>query len=121
MSSEKEYPEVHNIIDRGSDIGVLPVEVGLVGCEEREVILVGGGVVSPGRVGFTEDLGPVIGWKGFASGGAARSLPDVPGAFRRRFRGARGEKPGVLWESDERQIGYLVNDKGNKYQLKYSQ
>jgi hypothetical protein len=42
-------PAVHHGVDGPPDLGVLPVQVGLLGCEEVEVVLAGRGVVRPGR------------------------------------------------------------------------
>ena len=53
-------PEVHHVVHGRSHLRILPIEVRLFGGEEREKILVGGGVVGPGAVGVAEDHGPVV-------------------------------------------------------------
>lgn len=55
-------PEVHHIMDGIPDLRVFPIEIRLLGREQGQEILVSLGVIGPGTVGFTEDLGPVIGW-----------------------------------------------------------
>ena len=82
-------PAAHHRVDRLPDLRVLPVEVGLLGREEVQVVLAGGLVVGPRRAG--ERRAPVgrlgAGRAGRVAG--ARRAPPVPvalGVVRRRPR-----------------------------------
>lgn len=76
------HPEVHHVPDGGAHVGVLPVQVRLLGREEPEVELARPLVVVPGRVGLAQDLRPVVGGLGRpVLVGAPRRLPDVPVAL----------------------------------------
>ena len=44
-------PEFHDIVDGGADGRGLPIEIGLLGGEEGEIVLLACGVVCPGAVG----------------------------------------------------------------------
>ena len=52
-------PEVHQVVDLGAHLGVLPVQVGLLGREHVQVVLSGGLIEGPGRT--TENRLPVVG------------------------------------------------------------
>lgn len=49
-------PKKHHVVDGGTDFGVFPVEVGLLGGKERQEVLVCIGIICPGTIGFPENL-----------------------------------------------------------------
>ena len=82
-------PPAHHLVDRLPDLGVLPVEVGLLAGEQVQVVLAGVGVVLPGRPG--EERPPVGGFgAGIAAvhalAGRSPPVPIALGIVRRRLR-----------------------------------
>ena len=94
-------PEAHHIVDRSAYRRVAPVEIGLLGVEQMEVVLTRSLIKAPGRA--TKIAQPVI-WRPPVSG---RVTPDIPVAERTRARGACLHKPGVLIRGV---VGYQVED-----------
>jgi len=96
-------PPVHHVIDGGADLGVVPVQVGLLLVEQVQVVLARSLVPGPGRAG---EEGPPVG--GLRPGLAANVpgagvTPDVPVALGIIPRGARLDEPRVF-------IGGMVDD-----------
>jgi len=89
-------PPPHHRVDRLPDLGVLPVEVGLLPVEQVQVVLARGLVELPDGAG--EERLPVGRLRPGGAGGQARSgrPPPVPVALRRRSRRPALHEPGVL-------------------------
>ena len=92
-------PEAEHVLHGAPHVGVGPVQVGLLGKEEMEVVLPGRGVEGPCRRAAREGGEPVV-RRAAAGRGVA---PDVPGALRARARGARLAEPRML-------VGGVVRD-----------
>lgn len=97
-------PPEHHRVHGLPDLGVLPVQVGLLAGEQVQVVLPARLVVGPGRAG--EERAPVVGLRSGCTGllaGPGRT-PDVPVAHGARGAAvARGREPGVL-------VGRVVDD-----------
>ena len=96
-------PPVHHAIDGGADLGVVPVQVGLLLVEQVQVVLARSLIPGPGRAG--EEGPPVVGLRpGLAANvPGAGVTPDVPVALGIIPRGARLDEPRVF-------IGGMVDD-----------
>src|SRR5699024_10429954 len=89
-------PPAHHVVDRGPDLWVLPVQIGLLGGEQVQVVLAGGLVQSPGRT--REERLPVVRLSTRCTGleAVSWSTPDVPVAFRVVERGSGLDEPRML-------------------------
>ncbi len=89
-------PPPHHRVHRLPDLGVLPVEVGLLAVEQVQVVLAAGLVERPCRAG--EERLPVGRLRARVAGGhpAARWPPPVPVALRGRARRPALVEPRVL-------------------------
>ena len=87
-------PEDHGVgVDFFAAGGVFPVEVGLGGVVEVEVVFLGVGVPGPGWAG--EVAAPVCWGDAEAGGVESGGFPDVPVSLGVGFGGAGFEEPGV--------------------------
>ena len=91
-------PEAQDVVEGVADLGVPPVQIGLLGQEVVEVVLPGVLVERPGR-GAAEAAAPVV--RRRAAG--PRIGPDVPVAAARATRGAGLLEPRM-------QVGGVVRD-----------
>ncbi|KAJ6445398.1 hypothetical protein O9K51_00157 [Purpureocillium lavendulum] len=111
-------PELHVGVGGGAHALVGPVEVGLRGEEEAEVVLLGALVPGPGAA--AKDARPVVGGQALAAGAPAGVAPKVPAAFGPVAGGARLAEPGVLVarvvddevEEDAQAAGVAGGDEG---------
>ena len=96
-------PPVHHLVDGGADLGVIPVQVGLLLVEKMQVVLARGLVPGPSRA--RKEGPPVVGLSpGLAADvPGAGVTPDVPVALGIITRGARLDEPRVL-------VGRVVDD-----------
>ena len=92
-------PEAHGVVDGVADLGIAPVEVGLLREEGVAVVLAGGGVAGPG--GAAEVATPVVGTGRAVAGAGSRQRYQLRLGLVRG--GAALEEPGVL-------VGGVVGD-----------
>ena len=92
-------PEAQHVVHRRLDLGVLPVEVGLLGHERVQVVLAGALVERPRGAAGLERRGPVVG----RAAVRRRVAPDVPVALGVLAARARLLEPRVA-------VGRVVRD-----------
>ena len=85
-------PKAHHVVDRGADVFVPPVEIGLLRQEMVQVVLAGLFVERPRAADALEHGAPVV----RRPAAATRFGPDIEVALRIGARGARRDEPGVL-------------------------
>ena len=96
-------PPPHHVVHGRPDVGVLPVEIGLLAGEQVEVVLAARLVELPRRA--AEDGAPVVGFGARVAAAHARTWwpPPVPVASMRAGGRPRLDEPGVL-------VGSVVDD-----------